>query len=166
MKQLLLIRHAKSSWDSAEITDFERPLNERGKRDAGTMAGRLQSRGITIDLIISSPAKRAKKTAEIFAAALGYPKQDIRFIDKLYEPTPEVFYEVLNEIGNEDETVAVFSHNPSITSFASSLTNIRIDNMPTCAIFGLKMKENNSTDFRAAEKTFWLFDYPKADHEE
>lgn len=166
MKQLLLIRHAKSSWDSADITDFERPLNDRGKRDAATMANRLHARGMKIDLFISSPAKRAKKTAEIFAAALGYPKHDIRYVDKLYEPTPDAFLEVLSETGNQFETVAVFSHNPSITSFASSLTNIHIDNMPTCAIFGVKLKEGETADFRAAEKVFWLFDYPKADHEE
>ena len=65
-KTLLIIRHAKSSWDIGTLTDFERPLNERGKRDAPEMAARLKKRNIKIDAFVSSPAKRAKKTAELF----------------------------------------------------------------------------------------------------
>ena len=77
-KTLLIIRHAKSSWDAAgTLTDFERPLNERGKKDAPEMAARLKKRNIKVDAFISSPAKRAKKTAELFCAALHHPSESI-----------------------------------------------------------------------------------------
>jgi len=164
MKQLLLIRHAKSSWESADITDFDRPLNERGKKDAPIMAKRLYDRGITIDLFVSSPAKRARKTAELFATAYEYPKKDIIFFPGLYEPTTEAFYEAVAGLENKYETVAMFSHNPGITLFAAGLTNVAIDDMPTCAVFGVKCKAKQWEQFREKEKTFWLFDFPKADH--
>ena len=71
MKTLLLIRHAKSSWDNLQLSDFERPLNDRGKNDAPLMAKRVKERKIKIERFISSPAKRAKKTAAIFMDEYG-----------------------------------------------------------------------------------------------
>lgn len=75
MKQLLLIRHAKSSWDDPSVNDFERSLNERGKKDAPVMAQRLSDKNIRIDSFISSPAKRASRTAKIFAEIFNKKKK-------------------------------------------------------------------------------------------
>ena len=83
MKILLLVRHAKSSWDTPGINDFDRPLNERGKKDAPEMAKRIAEK-ITIDHFVSSPAKRARRTAKYFAEAFDQKKEDIKLVDELY----------------------------------------------------------------------------------
>ena len=83
MKTLLLVRHAKSSWDLATLNDFDRSLNERGKKDAPVMAQRLLDRKIDINTFVSSPAKRAKKTAELFCSIYKKDKEQIVFIQTL-----------------------------------------------------------------------------------
>ena len=161
-KTLLLIRHAKSSWDSGTLTDFERPLNERGQKDAPEMVARLTKKNIKIDAFVSSPAKRAKKTAELFCAALHHPSESIQLISKLYHAEAAIFFEVILSLDNSADTVAIFSHNPGITEFANLLTeHTRIDNMPTCSIFAIKVFANDWADFAKAKKEFLFFDFPK-----
>src|ERR1700722_1542569 len=98
MKTLLIIRHAKSSWDIGSLNDFERPLNERGKKDAPEMAQRLLDKKISINAFISSPAKRAKKTAEFFCSAYNKKEEDIIFISALYHVNTQTFYEIIESI--------------------------------------------------------------------
>ncbi|HEY9363824.1 MAG TPA: histidine phosphatase family protein [Chitinophagaceae bacterium] len=162
MKQLILIRHAKSSWAMPAMEDIDRPLNDRGKKDAPVMAKRLLEKKINIDAFISSPAKRAKKTARLFTKEFGVDKKEIILSDELYMASTDAFYQVIENTKNKFETIAVFSHNPGITAFANLLTNLRIDNMPTCSVFAVKIAIDKWSDFRQARKEFWLFDYPKA----
>ena len=162
MKTLLLVRHAKSSWDDPAMTDFDRPLNERGKKDAPAMADRLIARGITIGSFISSPAKRAKKTAKIFSQAFQRNEEEIILIPELYLASSGVFESVLASIESDSETIALFSHNPGITDFANTLTGARIDDIPTCGIFAVSIETDDWKNFRAAKKEFLFFDYPKA----
>lgn len=160
-KTLLVIRHAKSSWDIGTLNDFERPLNERGKKDAPEMARRLKEKNILVDAFVASPAKRAKKTAEYFIEEYGRGKDDIVFISKLYHAPAEVFFEVAEDLPDHLKTVAVFSHNPGITAFVNLLTdNVRLDNMPTCGIFAISFK-GSWKNFDKAKKEFLFFDYPK-----
>jgi len=77
MKTLLIVRHAKSSWDNAALNDIDRPLNLRGKHDAPVMAKRLIRAGVKIDLFVSSPAKRARHTAGIFIHEFGRKEKEI-----------------------------------------------------------------------------------------
>lgn len=161
MKTLILVRHAKSSWDQVGLADFDRPLNERGKKDAPQMARRLKEKGIKLDHLISSPAKRAKKTASYFAEEFDFKKDDVKLLDELYGATQPAFLKVVSEINDKNSSVALFSHNPGITEFASSLTNVRVDDMPTCAIFALQVETESWKDFSMAEKKFLFFDYPK-----
>lgn len=161
MKTLLLIRHAKSSWDQPGLSDFDRPLNERGKKDAPEMATRVKEKGIELDHFVSSPAKRARKTAKYFAEEFGFKKDDIKLVEELYGATQSEFLQAVKEIDDNYKTVALFSHNPGITDFASSLTNVRIDDMPTCAVFALQIEIDKWKDFLNAEKKFLFFDYPK-----
>src|ERR1700712_790747 len=93
-KTLLVIRHAKSSWDIGTLNDFERPLNDRGKKDAPIMAKRLVDKNVPIDAFVSSPAKRAKKTAELFCETYQKTEDDIIYVSMLYHATIDVFYEV------------------------------------------------------------------------
>lgn len=161
-KTLLVIRHAKSSWEPGTLNDFERPLNERGKKDAPAMAQRLKERNISIDAFVASPAKRAKKTAELFTEAVGRNKEDVLFISKLYHADTATFFEVAEALTDDLNTVAIFSHNPGITDFVNLLTKeVRLDNMPTCGIFAVQLNDPSWKNFRKAGKTFLFFDYPK-----
>lgn len=161
MKTLLLIRHAKSSWEQ-DVRDFDRPLNERGKRDAPAMAKRLLSKNVKLDLFISSPAKRAFTTATFFAEAYEKKQKDILIIPELYEPSLIAFTTAIHNLDDAFKHVAIFSHNPGISLFANRLTITTIDDMPTCAIFAVKADRNSWKDFDEAKKEFWFFDYPKA----
>ena len=161
MKTLILVTHAKSSWDVAGLPDFDRPLNERGKKDAPEMAKRLKDHGVKVDLFVSNPAKRAKKTAKYFAEEFGTKKDDIVLIDELYAANVATFKKVVSNFKDSDKTVVLFSHNPDITEYANSLTNVRVDDMATCAMFAVQAETDKWTEFENAEKKFLFFDYPK-----
>ena len=160
-KQLLLVRHAKSDWGDFTIPDFDRPLNDRGKKNAPEMAQRLVDKKISIDAFIASPAKRAKKTAGYFAETFKTDKDEIIFHQELYGASEHVFYDVIATAKNKLDSIAIFSHNPGITDFANLLTDTRIDNIPTCGIFAVKIDCEKWSDFKNAKKEFWFFDYPK-----
>ena len=159
MKTLLIIRHAKAE-SSFTLNDFERPLNERGKKDAPVMAQRLLDKKIIIDAFVSSPARRAKKTAELFYETYK-AQDDIIFISALYHAPAEIFFDVIKEVDDKFDTIAVFAHNPGITYFVNQLTAVRIDNMPTCAVFAVTINCSSWKDFAKAKKDFLFFDYPK-----
>lgn len=161
MKTLILVRHAKSDWQDITLDDFDRPLNARGKTDAPVMAERLRKRGMVPDLFISSPAKRARKTADIFAETYAVDKNDILFEKDLYLAPPYVFTEVIGRFKDEGNIAVIFSHNPGITDFANTLTNARIDDMPTCAIFAVEADTDSWAAFDTASKRFLFCDYPK-----
>ncbi|MDX1954479.1 MAG: histidine phosphatase family protein [Chitinophagaceae bacterium] len=161
MKTLLLIRHAKSDWSVPSLGDFHRVLNERGLKDAPRMAERLKKRQIPIDAFISSTAKRAFTTAEFFARAFDLEPERIIKEPDLYHATPDVFRRVVEDCPDEFSTIALFSHNPGITDFVNSLTRTRLDNMPTCGIFAVKIHTEKWMEYQKAEKEFLFFDYPK-----
>jgi phosphohistidine phosphatase len=161
MKTLLLIRHAKSSWDTALLSDFERPLNERGKHDAPIMAKRIKDKKIEIDAFVSSPAKRAKKTAELFMHEFDLKEKKPILVPSLYEASLNNFYDTIENLKDKNNTVALFAHNPGITDFVNSLECSPVYNMPTCAVFALKIKTKHWLDFKEADKEFLFFDYPK-----
>lgn len=161
MKTLILVRHAKSDWDNAGLSDFERPLNDRGKRDAPEMAKRLKDQKIKIDIFISSPAKRAKKTAKIFMEEFDAKSKHLLLLPQLYGASVTDFYQALQELDDDFKAAAVFSHNPGITAFVNSLKCAVIDNMPTCAVFAIKIKTKHWKDFTDSKKEFLFFDYPK-----
>jgi phosphohistidine phosphatase len=165
MKTVLLVRHAKSSWDDPMVIDFERPLNERGKKDAPTMAKRIKDKNIFIDAFISSPARRAKKTARLFAEVFKYKEENIIYKSELYHADPQTYYEVIEAAENENNSIAIFSHNPGITYLVNELTEIKLDDMPTCGVFAVSADCRKWKDFRKAKKKFLFFDYPKAMNE-
>ncbi|MEO9021105.1 MAG: histidine phosphatase family protein [Ginsengibacter sp.] len=162
MKILLIIRHAKSGWNDPSLSDFDRTLTERGKSDAEAMAKRIKKNSITIDAYISSPAKRARKTAGIFMKEYGEKKENILLIPSLYEAHIKDFYDAVENVNDSFDTVAIFSHNPGITDFTNSLECSPIYNMPTCAVFAVKIRTEHWKEFNKAKKDFLFFDYPKA----
>lgn len=161
-RTLVMIRHAKSSWANPLQSDFERPLNERGEKDAPVMGERMKERNLVPDLIISSKAKRAKQTAKKIAAAIGYNEENIRWYDRLYHCVPAVFVEVLYDVPDNVKTVYIVAHNPGITDFVNELSDkFKIDNMPTCGIVAAKFEAREWNEFSIVDKTVFLFDYPK-----
>lgn len=161
MKTLLIIRHAKSGWDDASLSDFDRTLTERGKSDAVMMAKRIKKNSIKIDAFISSPARRAKKTAGIFMKEFNESEKKLSLIASLYEASVKDFYDAIETLNDKDDNVALFSHNPGITDFVNSLECSPVYNMPTCAVFALKIKTKKWNNFREADREFLFFDYPK-----
>lgn len=161
MKTLLIIRHAKSSWDNASVTDIDRPLNDRGRRDAPAMAQRLIKANINIELFVSSPARRARSTAALFIHEFGRKEGEILLIPALYHAPVQTFKEVVAGLDDRYGSAAIFSHNPGITAFVNTLTSVRLDNMPTCGIFAVTGLATKWSEFLTAETTFWFLDYPK-----
>jgi phosphohistidine phosphatase len=161
MKTLILIRHAKSSWADSGMNDFDRPLNERGKKDAPEMAERLLKKDIQIDAFVTSTANRARKTCAAFMEVFHASIEQRILKEELYLAPPQRFIEVIEKLSDEIENTAIFAHNPGITEFANSLTNVKVDDMPTCAVFAMQVKTSKWSSFSKAEKTFLFFDYPK-----
>jgi phosphohistidine phosphatase len=162
MKTLLIIRHAKSSWDNINTPDIERPLNDRGNKDAPAMAKRVIKAGIHPDRLVSSPARRARRTAELFAREFHIVETDIVIVNELYHAQSVVFQQVVAGLNDGDQAVALFSHNPGITAFVNTLTSVRLDNMPTCAVFAVKSEAPTWSEFFALDREFLFFDYPKS----
>ena len=133
MKTLFLVRHAKSSRDDPALADRERPLNDRGMRDAPRMGERLAARDVRPDLILSSPAVRALATAKIIAGRLGYEVEDIVVDERLYAAAPDDLLAVVRELGGEAKRVMLFGHNPELAELAHRLSG-EVTEMPTCAV--------------------------------
>jgi len=136
---LYVIRHAKSSWSEFGARDFDRELNERGRKDAPEMADRLKQKSVVPDLIISSSAVRAKLTALAFAKVVGFNADAILWKDELYEADIDTIYGVVGKIGEQYSTVLMFGHNPTWTYFVNGLAEVRIDNIPTCGVAGISL---------------------------
>ncbi|MCS7074215.1 MAG: histidine phosphatase family protein [Bacteroidia bacterium] len=133
MKILYLIRHAKSSWDNPLLSDFERPLNERGLRDAPIMGKRLAEKNIYPDLLISSPAVRTLTTARLLAAEIQYPGDKILEIKELYDASLTTFLRVLENLPDEYREVMIVAHNPTVSNVCMYLCHFQVE-LPTCAI--------------------------------
>ncbi len=161
MKNLFIIRHAKSSTNFLNNNDFERPLNEQGIKDAALMAKKLLSKGIIIDGIVTSTAIRAATTANYFATAFAINKNNFWNEPTLYNANKNTFYTIINNWQFTLNNIAIFFHNPGITHFANSVTNSKIDNMPPCGVFAIKINCNKWQNFETAEKEFWFFDCPE-----
>ena len=161
MKTLIVVRHAKSGWDDASLSDFERTLTDRGKSDAVMMVGRLIQKSIRIDAFVSSPARRAEQTAKIFMNEYKAKEESLLLVRSLYEGSVKDLYATINNLNNKSEVVALFAHNPGVTDFINSTECSPVYNMPTCAVFGLAVETSDWKEFRKAKKEFLFFDYPK-----
>lgn len=161
MKQLTLIRHAKSSWDNPALDDFHRPLNRRGKSNAPDMGRRLANRAFLPDLMITSPAERASTTARIIAAEIGYPRNRIQSDDRIYMADPANLIKLMRETSEDVDHLVLFGHNPGFTQLANRLGDTQIDNVPTCGVVCLKFEIASWRSFPGDGGTVLDFDFPK-----
>ena len=161
MKELILVRHAKSSWRDPSLGDHSRPLNKRGERDAPEMGGRLKSIGLAPDLFISSTAVRAIATARAIARKLGYPRERILEEERLYHASVEGLIGVISNVDDSVETLMLVGHNPGFTQLANMLGPRDVFNMPTCAVLHLRFDTDSWITIGQVAGEEILYDFPK-----
>ena len=147
MKTLFIMRHAKSSWNYPERSDYDRPLNARGKRDAPRMGKHLREQELTPDRILTSSARRARKTASKVAKACDYIGK-VEKLDAFYDTVPGVYFEILRALPNKYQRVMVVGHNPTVAQLVNYVTG-QIKQMPTAALayIELPIKRWEELDF-------------------
>ncbi len=161
MKHITLIRHAKSSWKDTNLSDFDRPLNKRGKTDAPVMGKRLANKKLYPDLIISSPAKRAFATARIIAKEIGYPVKKISLNEGIYEAEVSTLVDLIKNFNNSLYHVIIIGHNPGFTNLCNFLTSEHIENVPTCGIVHIDLRTESWEDIKPHNGKVIDFNYPK-----
>lgn len=160
-KTLILVRHAKSSWDEPGLCDRDRPLNDRGKKDVPRMGRFLSDKGVRPGLIVSSPARRARKTAEGIAKELGFKKSEVRIDDRVYTFDEEALLRVVWGFDDGLWEVMVVGHNPAVTALLNRLTRAGIDNVPTCGVAVIEIRSESWAGADDGTGKLVSFDYPK-----
>ena len=143
MKTLVIVRHAKSSWNDPGLSDHDRPLNKRGLSDAPIMGARLAEWGPPVDRVISSSAVRAWTTAEMVIHEMGLPWDEIQIEDALYHATEEEMLDVIQEQDDYIDGLMLFGHNPGMTYLVNDLSDLDLDNLPTCGVVILQFDVEN-----------------------
>lgn len=163
MRRLILLRHAKSSWDDESLPDFDRPLSERGERDAPRMAKRLAERAPLPTLLITSPAERARRTAELVAPELGIEAADVHQHPDLYLAAPRTLLAVMDALAQAQPCVLLVAHNPGLTELANELLPaLALDNLPTAGVVAIDADTDDWREFARAERRLAFYDYPKS----
>ena len=162
MKTLYVIRHAKSSWDDPFLDDIDRPLNNRGRKDAPRMGQRLKEREIHADLLLSSPADRALSTCLIIAEKIGYNPQHVHVDRRLYHADEEQILSVVRNFNDANDEVVVFGHNPGLTEFVNRLNASQVtDNIPTCGVVCMKLPVDSWKHVVWEKGQVDFFDFPR-----
>jgi phosphohistidine phosphatase len=160
MKTLFLIRHAKSSWDELALVDQQRPLSDRGRRDAPKMGKRLAKRNARPDLMLSSPALRALKTARMIAKKLGRKRKHIAVDSRLYAAEVADLLRLLRRLDNRLKRVMLFGHNPELSGLARHFAD-EVNHLPTCAVAKFKFDVNSWRRIGRATLIGVALDFPK-----
>lgn len=160
MKDLFLVRHAKSSWEYVDVDDYDRPLKGRGIQDAHSISALLSGQTNTPEAVYSSPAIRAAHTAIIFARNLRFPFSAIQLHEELYMCSEQDLLRFIKGLSDDFDRVMIFGHNPTMTNFVNRCIDQRIDNVPTTGVacFNFDIDRWEDAEFNAR---LVLFDYPK-----
>jgi phosphohistidine phosphatase len=162
MKQLILVRHAKSEWGEEWLKDIDRPLSERGYRDAYILSEWFFKNHEIPKKLISSDATRALSTALIFARSFNYPANEIKVDPKIYECNVKTFKEIISQIENSLEYVMMFGHNPGITNLVNELNDgLDFDNIPTCGIISIQFDIKSWKDIHTKKGKINIQQFPK-----
>ena len=141
MKELIIVRHCKSSWSDLSLSDYDRPLNIRGERDGDIMSKELSKKIKYVDLLISSSSKRTKLTSNFFIDQININKKEYR--DDFYHSSSEIIISILEKINKKFKSVMIIGHNPGLTDLVNSLTNINLFNLPTTGIVVVNVNIKN-----------------------
>ncbi|MEL0456233.1 histidine phosphatase family protein [Flavobacteriaceae bacterium SZ-1-7] len=156
MKKLILVRHAKSSWEH-NVIDHERPLKERGYEDANLVSNYLVEKNIKVDQVFSSDATRAKTTANIFIDNLKIDKSIVHLVHELYDFSGQNVIDVIKSADNTINTLMVFGHNHAITAVANTFGNEYVANVPTSGVVILEFDIDNWADLKTGKTLMLLF---------
>ena len=151
MKQLCIVRHAKSSWIDPALNDMDRQLDEIGKINALLTGGILKEKNFKPDVIITSSATRAKDTAYLIAETLGYPSAKVIEDPLIYEAQVEDLLSVIQNIERNYHTVLLVGHNPGLTLLANYLADQHINSLVTCGVCCFEFATNDWTEITVAE---------------
>lgn len=161
MKRLILVRHAKSDWGDASLSDRDRPLNARGERDAPAMANRFWRKyHAECSLFVSSPAVRATQTAHIFRKSAEAKDISIRFEPRIYEAPLNQLVQVVSELPDSHSCIALFGHNPGFSRLVEYFTGEWVD-MPTCSVAAIEAEVDQWSAMGRGTGVLVDFDYPK-----
>lgn len=156
MKQLIIMRHGKSSWDDKTLDDFDRPLNERGIKNAAQMGRFLLQKTGTPDLILCSAAKRTVETAQLAADNLNYPKEKIETDKKLYLVWIDQILKRISMVPNDINSCLLIGHNPGLTELVNYF-GVRLDNLPTASAACFEFDVSDWKDVSSEKSRFkWL----------
>jgi len=162
MKQLLIVRHAKSDRNDPTLDDFDRPLNERGHKNAAEMAMRLLKQDIIPRQIVSSPALRAISTAAYFADTLDIDRSEIIKVPEIYEASASTLLKVINNLSDESDLTAVFGHNPGLSEIAYQLSdNAGLENLATTGMVLIEFPFDKWSMVSRGTGKLLLYDFPK-----
>lgn len=159
-KKLYIVRHAKSDWNQGVKLDFDRPLNERGVRNAPFMADQFVERGLSADFILSSPANRALTTAGYFKRRLGLSDNQFDTERRIYEADSKRLLEIVRGLDNHHQSVMLFGHNPGVSALVNVLTD-ELVMMSTCAIAEIEVPFDDWTLVSESTCNLLSFDFPK-----
>jgi phosphohistidine phosphatase len=161
MKTLYILRHAKSDWNGNFTSDFDRGLNARGLRDAPFMGKVLKNLGVSVDLILSSDATRAKSTIEFIAKEIGYDKEKIVFEHSIYEASTTTIINLIKSCDDKIDSLMLIGHNPSLTSVINQISNVTLDNLPTIGIMSIEFDIDSWSEIEPYSGKMKFFEYPK-----
>ncbi len=162
MKTLVLVRHAKSSWDDSSLPDHDRPLNARGLRDAPRMASLFSEQQLAVDLIVSSTARRAVDTALAFAGAIQYPASQVGWHRQLYLASAEELLSFVQQLDDRYQRVMLVGHNDGISHFASGLLRDKqIDVLPTTAVLAIDLQATSWSKLSWHQGAVRFYFHPK-----
>ena len=159
-KKLYVVRHAKSDWSHEGLSDFERPLNERGLRNAPFMADRFAVAGHQLDFILTSPANRAITTAGYFKRRLGLSDKQWDTERKIYEADSARLISIINRLDNTHNSVMIVGHNPGLSSLVQMLTGEWVV-MSTCSIAEIEIPFDSWAMASEGTCNLLSFDFPK-----
>ena len=164
MKRLTLFRHAKSSWGQVGLADRDRPLSDRGERDAPNMGARLLARKARPSLIITSPATRALATARLVAEALTYPMEFLQTEPQLYLAAPGEILDLIQRQEDNFSDLFIVGHNPGLTDLVNLLVpDLRLDNLPTAGAVAMEFSTREWLEVGepGTKVSLLYYDYPK-----
>ncbi|MBM3403958.1 MAG: hypothetical protein FJY10_03610 [Bacteroidetes bacterium] len=161
MKELFLVRHAKSSWEDVANSDFERPLLEKGIKRMRKVIDVLLEKQVKIDLLITSPAKRTYETSLIIANQFGITEDEIRQEKMLYEGSVADYEDLFYDLSDHINTLMIVGHNPSITMFANRFLERKIDYLPTAGVVGITFKTDQWESVFSSPSEISLIIIPK-----
>lgn len=159
MKTLFVLRHAKSSWDNPALADFERPLNSRGLDAARFIGELIYARSLEPQIIVSSPAKRAKQTAVLVKELAGIEKPVI-FDERIYEASPLTLFNLMREFDEKYESVLIVGHNPGFENLVRMLTRQSVS-MPTAALAKINLGAEKWSDLETGSNELEFLIRPK-----